>query len=151
MPETKKPLGVVLIALYSGFFGMVSLPLGGCALLIVGQASGAGVMVSVFAFGLMVLGFLLLAVAYGLWTAQPWARNFTAGIYAVSIPLGLLAIFPIFPGTRMSLENTLLQIIGIVIDVVIISYVAKPEMKLLYEGVQQPRRGFDEISRREPH
>lgn len=151
MLETKKPLGVVLVALYSGFFGMVSLPLGGCALVLIGQIPGAAAMVFVYAFGLMVLGFSLLAIAYGLWTTQSWARTFTAGVYAVSMPLGLLAIFPVFPGTQMSLGNTLLQIVGIVIDAVIIGYMARPEMKLRFEGAQRDSRGFDEYSRREPH
>ncbi len=127
------------------------LPIGGCSLLVIGQTPGPTTLLWIFSLITLGFGICLLAAVYGLWTTQSWARNLTSGIYLAFIPWGLIGIFPIFPGTPVSLENTVQQIIGIVIDVMIVAYMAKPAIKLLFEGERQTRESLAEYERREPH
>lgn len=85
LAHDSKPLGLVVLTFWSAILGLASIP----------------------------AGVLLLASAYGLWTLQVWTWTVAWWIYLVSIPLGLVFIFPILPGQRMSGGNTVLQIIGI--------------------------------------
>jgi hypothetical protein len=149
MADTTKPLGLVLIALYSGLFGLASIPIA-CTTAFVSGLPGAGSFFALFGFAIMGLGLLLLASAYGLWTLQPWGHALAWWMYVVSIPLGALAIFPIFPGQQMSAGNTVLQLVGIGFDFVILSYLADPALKALFERGGVAPESFEEYVRREP-
>ena len=113
MIDHYKPAGIVLIAIYSGLFALAGLPMG-CTVAFVGLP-GASVMVLVGSL-LASLAVFMLAAAYALWTLQAWGRAYTWWLYLACIPLGLMAIFPVFPGQQMSAGNTALQVIGIAID-----------------------------------
>lgn len=132
MTTQSKPLGVILIALYSGLFGLVSFPVG-CTTVMVSGTPGTGPLVSIFGFIITAVGILLLASAYGLWTIQSWGRKFSWKLYAVSIPLGAISIFPILPGQHMSSGNTVFQLLCIALDVAIILYLERREVVRLFE------------------
>lgn len=138
MTAQSKPLGVVLIALYSGLIGMISFPIGCTASLVSGMPN-VDMFVSISGFIITAFGILLLASAYGLWTIQPWGRKFSWVLYAVSIPLGVILIFPILPGQHMSSGNTIFQILSIVLDVAIVLYLGKREVIRLFDPIKLNR------------
>lgn len=117
--------------------------------MVLGQTPEAPALASLFGLLLMVLGFLFVASAYGLWTVQDWGRAFASWIYAASIPLGILAMFPIFPSQRPSLGNALLQLAGIAIDVIIIAYLALPATRQFFDSDTLASDG-DKYERIEP-
>ncbi len=148
MSEASKPLGIVLIALYSGIAGLLAVP-AGCTSMVASGLPGIGATYSILSFLFMGYGVALLAATYGLWTIQPWGRDFAWWLYVAAIPLGVLFIFPVFPGQMMSLGNTILQLIGIALDVWIISYLGQPGVESLFEP--NGRQGsFDEYVRKDP-
>lgn len=148
MSAQSKPLGVTLIALYSGLFGLASFPIG-CTGILVSGAPGAGAQFSIVSFLVTAVGILLLASAYGLWTIQPWGRSFSWWLYVISIPLGALSIFGVFPGQRMSEGNTIFQLVGMAVDCVIIWYLGNHDLVVLFERGHSAS-DLAEYSRREP-
>ena len=99
----------------------------------------------------MTVGLLLLAAGYGVWTLQEWGRNLTLWLCAISIPLGIISILPIWPGQRMTIGNTVLQIVGVAVNVLIILYLIKPEIKTLFgdRNLLGPQLGS--VERLEPY
>ena len=147
MIDHYKPAGIVLIAIYSGLFALAGLPMG-CTVAFVGLP-GASVMVLVGSL-LASLAVFMLAAAYALWTLQAWGRAYTWWLYLACIPLGLMAIFPVFPGQQMSAGNTALQVIGIAIDLAVLVYLSRPEIKALFKADAR-ERWSEQFVRREPH
>jgi hypothetical protein len=123
-----KPLGIVLTAAYSAITAVF------CVLLSFLGFFGAGLVqpavagwVSLLSFVGLALGIVAAAVAYGLWTRQPWAPNLTLYTFWVWVVLGVVAMFyDRTPG------NMLLQIVGIVISLAVIRYVRQPEVAALF-------------------
>lgn len=148
MSTRSKPLGIILIALYSGLFGLASFPLG-CTAILLSGAPGVGALPSIVGFFVTVLGILLLASAYGLWTIQPWGRAFSWWLYAISIPLGALSILGLFPGQQASVGNTIFQLLGIAVDCLIIWYLGRTEAQYLFEQ-GGASNDYAEYSKREP-
>lgn len=123
-----RPLGIVLVALYSAFGALLSLLVG---ILAMGGAAvvsrvAAGWM-GLLGVALMALAVLYAAVAYGLWARQSWAPQLTLGAYWLTAGLGVIALF--IDGT---LGNIVLQIVGIVISLAVIRYIRKPEIAALF-------------------
>ena len=113
----KKPIGIVMIAIYTGFGAVLSLGMGIPAMFI-GQFAAKAAIVSIF---LVAYGVLALAAAYGLWTLQDWGYKLAKIVYIVSIPLGLVALV-----SDTSAGNVVMQIIGIAVAVWILVYLFKP-------------------------
>jgi len=82
---------------------------------------------------IMVLGVCLLAAMYGLWSIQAWGLKVSKWLYVISIPLGLISIFPIYPDSEMTTANTIMQLIGISVAAFIIYYLSKPSVVALYQ------------------
>jgi uncharacterized membrane protein (DUF2068 family) len=146
--DKAKPAGVVLIAVCSGLFGLGMVPVG-CAAASLGAFPG-GTMISFAGVLISALGVFLIASAYGLWTLQPWGRAYAWWLYLGCIPLGVLAIFPLLPGQTMSVGNTVMQLIGIAIDIAVLIYLARPEVARLFEAAAAEQQAFDQFVRREP-
>ncbi len=132
LSEKSKPAGLLLIALYSALAGLAAILIGASV------PSGAGFLVAA-------LGALLLAAAYGLWTLQPWGRAYAWWLYAACMPLGVLAIFQ-----RLSVGNALLQVLGIAIDVAVVVYLGKAEVRRFF-GQERVQAAFGNYERREPY
>ena len=146
--EPKKPLGITLMAVCAALFGIGIMPLG-CTGLMLSQAPGAGAYLTILSLIVFATSALLISASYGLWTFQEWGRNLFRWMCIASIPLGLISIFPVWPGQRMSLGNAILQIAGIVLNVVMIQYLTRPDVVERYSGAPAP--GPDRVhDRREP-
>jgi hypothetical protein len=83
--------------------------------------------IGLLGMGVLAVGIALAAVAYGLWTRQPWAPKLTLYTYWVSAGLGVIAL--LYDRTA---GNIALQVVGIVIDLIVIRYIRKPEVIALY-------------------
>jgi hypothetical protein len=130
--SNKKTTGITLIAIYSAFSGLLIL-LGGAGILVVSSMPDLPVWITFLGLVSIVLGVFLLAAVYGLWTLQEWGRNMVIWLYIISIPLGIASIFPIYPGSEMTIGNTVLQLIDIGVAVLVIWYVSKQSVRALYE------------------
>ena len=149
MDESKKPLGVTLVALCSGFFGLMAVATG-CVATFASQVPGASLYFTIAGLIAITAGVLLLAASYGIWTLQEWGRTVMRWLCVASIPLGIISSLPIWPGQRMTIGNAILQIVGVAVNVLIILYLMKPEVKTLFgdSNFLGPQRGTERL---EPH
>ena len=128
----KKPFGLVATIVYTAFSGIILLP-SGLLLLFVGQApGGTGLIFTIYGILCSVLGVVLLAAVFGLWSLQEWGRKALFWVSLICIPLGVIAIFPILPNQQITIGNTVLQLVGIGISVLIMFYLSKAHVKALF-------------------
>lgn len=99
--DRKKPVGIVLIAIYSAFSGLISF-LGGLVFMLASAIPNIPAWFYILSMVFILFGVLLFASVYGLWSFQSWGWIFTFWLYVVSIPLGIISIFPIWPDSKMS-------------------------------------------------
>lgn len=128
----KKPLGITLITLYNAVFAVMFLPVGCMATVATGipempQYTGL--------IGLFYLGFglLLAATVYGLWTLQDWGRVVTIWLNIVCLPMAVLAIFGLFPYAKVSLGNTVFNLIYIALAIWMIKYLRSEDIHILFD------------------
>jgi hypothetical protein len=130
----RKPFGVIATAVYAGFGGVIMFPLG-LLLLVAGQVSGAdGVLFTSVGILFCILGVALLAVTYGLWSLQELGRKVMFWLSGAFIPLGVVSIFPVWPGQEITMGNTVLQVVGIGVSGLIMFYVSRSRIKTLFES-----------------
>jgi uncharacterized membrane protein (DUF2068 family) len=122
-PTTKKPLGIVLIAIYTGLSALLALA-GGVPAMFLAQAVPQAAFLSILLIAFGVLGG---ATTYGLWTMEKWGYKLTKILYVISIPLGVVMLF-----YDRSAGNVIMQLVGITIAVWILVYLFKPETKALF-------------------
>lgn len=127
-----KPLGVVLISLFSVLSALFSLLVSGLSLFLVG-IPGVSLLAHLLVAFFSVHAVFLLAAAYGLWTLQRWGRRLAFWLYVLAIPLGIAVIFPILPGSEYSTGNTVFQLFFVGIDVAILCYLSRLKIEILYE------------------
>lgn len=128
----RRPLGVMLISIYSATVGVISLLAGAMASLVSGGAD-VSIVFSLLGFLITLMGVALIAAGYGLWTLQHWGRHFSVLVYWASIALAVLFLLPIIPGQQVSLEGTLFQLFGIVINGAILWYLRKPSITGIFD------------------
>ena len=132
MGSRKKSFGVIAIAFYAALGAILVIP-SGLVMLIAGQIPGGeGVLFSIGGLVFSTFGVALLAAVYGLWSLQDWGRKLMFWISVISIPLGVISIFPIWPGQVYSAGNTILQLFGIGISALIIHYLTREHIRLLF-------------------
>lgn len=129
--SNKKPAGVVMIAIYSAFGGVISL-FGGVMMLFASGIPEMPLWVTLLGLVLTVYGVVLLAATYGLWSLQAWGWSMGRWLYILAIPLGVISIFPIYPGSEMTVANTVMQIFGIGLAIVIVRYLSSIRVRELY-------------------
>lgn len=132
--EKAKPLGIVLIAIYSAVVGLFSLSVSFFSLLFAG-IPGISFLAYLLGTLLMAHAIFSFAAVYGLWVMQRWGLKLTFWLYVIAIPLGIVSIFPIFPGAEFTTPNTVFQLIFIAIDMVAILYLSKLEIAILYDAL----------------
>jgi len=126
-----RPLGITLTSLYSGLFGAFTFLIGSLGILVASKPSMPSILLPLAAL-LSLVGVLDIAIAYGLWTFQSWGHRTARWTYIAFVPLGILAIFPIFPEQQMSLGNTIYQLFFAALHLVIVIYLSKPSLSCLY-------------------
>ena len=132
MTTTSKPFGIVATLIYAAIGGVLSL-LSGLLLLFASSIPGSdGLIFTLGGILFTVLGVLYLAAVYGLKSLLEWGRQLMFWLSVASIPLGVISIFPVWPGEEMTSGNTVLQIVGIGISVLIIFYLSKSTTKSLF-------------------
>lgn len=122
-----KPLGFILVVIYSAISALINLSLSYNALTLIGFLSYIDIIpVPVFVYSLIIVmlasSILLLAAIYGLWTYQEWGLRLAKWLYAISIPLSVILIFPILPGSSITTFNTIIQLVGISISFAVLNY-----------------------------
>ncbi|MGF1689181.1 hypothetical protein L4C36_21345 [Photobacterium japonica] len=132
MSNKKKPTGITVIAVYSGFGGILSTMGGGGLLVLSSSMHGFPPWILAMAVVSVILGIGLLASVFGFLTLKRWGWSLTNGLYGLSIPMGAASIFPIFPGSEMTVGNTIMQCISIALAVFILVYIRKPHVKPLF-------------------
>ncbi|MCF6264740.1 MAG: hypothetical protein L3J24_14295 [Xanthomonadales bacterium] len=129
--KNKKPAGVVMVAIYSAFSGVITL-FSGFLMLMASVMPELPLWITVIGLVFTVFGVVLLAATYGLWTLQAWGWSFARWLYIIAIPLGVISIFPIYPDSEMTSANTILQVFGIVLALVIVRYLSTAKVRELY-------------------
>lgn len=124
-PSNKKPIGIVLIVVYTTLNALNSLLSG-----IQFMPHMRSPLLAFISLLLTAIGVLCSATAYGLWTFQNWGYNLAKILYIILIPLGVASIF-----TDISIGHVLFQITGIAVSVWILVYLFKPETKSLFVEV----------------
>lgn len=127
-----RPLGIVLIAIFSVLSALFSLLVSGLSLFLVGLP-GVSLLAHLLVAFFSVHAVFMLAAAYGLWTLQRWGRRLAFWLYVLAIPLGIAVIFPILPGSEFSTGNTVFQLFFVGIDIAILCYLSRLKIETLYE------------------
>lgn len=131
--KKNKPAGIILIAIYSALSGLLMFALGS-VLILINAIPEMPVWIILLGIIPTVMGVFLLTAVYGLWSVQPWGLTMTKWLYVISIPLGIVSIFPVYPDSEMTMGNTILQLAGIGLALVIIYYLSKQKVVTLYQG-----------------
>ncbi len=132
MSTEKKPLGITATAVYSVFCGLIYLPVG-LLLLVASQVPESSSLSLPFGICMCALGVFMLATVYGLWSLQEWGRTLSVWLSGISVILGVISIFPIWPQQQFTVSNAVLQLVGIGICVIIITYLSKQDIKSLFK------------------
>jgi uncharacterized membrane protein (DUF2068 family) len=131
MASKNKPFGITATAVYAAFAGILYLPIGSVLLLAGNMPEGVALFTAAGIL-LLTLGVLMLASVYGLWSLQEWGRTLSKWLAGISILLGIASIFPIWPKQQFTISNTVLQLVGIGVAILIIVYLSKPHIKSLF-------------------
>jgi hypothetical protein len=131
MNTRPKPLGIVLVAIYTVLSGILWFFV---SLVSIFLTAIPGISVIAYLLGALATasGIFSLAAVYGLWTLQKWGLKLTYWLYVIAIPLGIAFIFPVLPGSEITTENTVYQLVLVVIDMAVIFYLGKVEISVLY-------------------
>ncbi len=154
MAARERPLGIVLISIYFGLFGVVGALGGACALIAGGsmdtlmevarqageQQGHAADMPEMPRFGgffviASILGvvaaILEIAAAYGLWSFQRWGRPLGLGLACFFIAWTLFWFFVL--GAQLGgTVGVVWMLIVLAINALIVWYLRKPEITRLY-------------------
>lgn len=130
--KNKKPLGIVLISIYNALGGIL-LSVAGIIMLFASSIPEMPLLITLFGIVFTVFGVVSLAAMYGLFSIQTWGLILSKWLYVIYIPLGFISIFPIYPDSEMTTANTVLQLVGIALAVLIINYFRKPKIVDLYQ------------------
>jgi hypothetical protein len=119
-----RPTGVTIIAVLAAIGGVFGV-LGGLGLVGLGglvAATGAGGLAVIFGLLVLALGVVDLALAYGFWTAKPWAWTWGITIQVVGVIIAILEV-PLIGASITS------AIISIVIAAILIYYLSQPAIR----------------------
>lgn len=130
--QKHKPLGIVLISIYSAFWGVVMLPVG-CMSSMAAGVPGVPSYAGPLGFLSLAFGVAMMAATYGLWTIQPWGRNFSIWLELATIPFNLMTLVGFSPDGKVTEWDRITAIISIVLTAVIVRYLASEGMKRMYD------------------
>lgn len=119
----KKPLGIILIAVYTGFGAFLALA-GGVPSMLAGRLVLGAAFLSIVLIG---YGVLAAATTYGVWTLEKWGYELAKILYIIAIPFGVVALV-----LDRSAGNVLMQLVGIAVAAKILVYLFKPETEAVF-------------------
>jgi hypothetical protein len=126
MPNESRPKGITILAVLETLVGIYYLATGFAELFVAATirslsyfgipSSGMAMIPRVLGTALIIIGLVSLVVAWGLWTGKRWARMCALIFAILSIILSLISF----------------HIIGLVIDVIIVYYLTRPNVKQFF-------------------
>jgi len=123
-----KPFAIVLIALYFALInGLMGAAASIFALFYSGTLPDWVAILFVVSLALCIVSF---AVCYGLWMLADWGRKLAIAICSISIPLNIVAMK--IPGQEITLGYAVLIAISIAVDLLIIWYLIRDDIKQLF-------------------
>jgi hypothetical protein len=130
----ERPAGVIIIALYN-IFGGLMITLMFSVILLMGSlifTTSPEYSLLVFLFFLLVfiLAIMMFAAAYGLWTFKTWGWHLNFWLYLIAIPL--MIGFLIFDPDSRKIEAAFSIGISLIASIAIVYYLRKEEIKRLY-------------------
>lgn len=145
-----RPLGIVLIVIYFGFFGLLAALGGACAMIAGGtldtameagrqMGQGQAGMEDMPQLGMgfilmslvgVVLSVLQVAAAYGLWSFQRWGRPLGIALAAFAFAWTLLSL--VMYGTAGGTYVVLWFLIVMAVNAAIVWYLRTPQIVALY-------------------
>jgi hypothetical protein len=149
----KKPMGVMFIVFFTIFMGLLTMLLG--AILYIAGYVGLGIAGEIPFLGgplggaltevtksqwslffsalagyfFLFFGIFYLTAAYGLGSLTEWGRKLAVVLYLMAVPLSLLSLI----GLRLTFGLVILELVWIVVLVVIIFHLSKPDVKKLFQ------------------
>jgi hypothetical protein len=130
----QRPTGVTILAVLAALGGIFGI-LAGLALLGLGSfvaATGLGGLAFVFGLIVLVLGIAELALAYGFWTAKPWAWQYGILLQVVSVVVAVIEVV-------LGYATISGVIIGIVVAGIIVYYLNTPDVRRYFGA---PEKGW---------
>ena len=122
-----KPLGIILIALY---FAVINGLMGSVVSIFTLFSGDLSIWVTILFLVTLALCLLSFAVSYGFWMFADWGRKLAIAICAISVPLNLIAMK--IPGQEITYNDAILVIASIAVDLLIIWYLLRDDIKLLF-------------------
>ena len=119
--EGKRPFGLVLVIVYTLISGVIGV--------IIGLTGSELYTAGVTTISTLLVVFFLLAVVYGLWTTQKWGLNLARGFYIVGIVWEIVSLST----AEISTSTGLLSAGGVVLDILVIIYLFRPQTKILFQ------------------
>lgn len=136
-----RPTGVTILAVLAAIGGIFGI-LAGIGLLGLGSFvaayTGLGGLAVVFGLVVLVLGIAELALAYGFWTAKPWAWQYGILIQVVSVVISIIEVV-------LGYASITGVIIGIVVAAIIVYYLNTPDVRRYFAA---PEKGWPFIGGR---
>jgi hypothetical protein len=130
-----RPTGVTILAVLAAIGGIFGI-LGGIALLGFGSFlaayGGVGGLAAIFGLIILVLGIAELALAYGFWTAKPWAWQYGILLQVISIVVSVIEVV-------LGYASITGVIIGIVVSAIIVYYLNTPDVRRYFSA---PEKGW---------
>lgn len=131
--QRKRPVGVKLTAMYHGLWGSVLLPVG-CLASMAPDVPGASPYAGALGFLITILGGAMLAGAYGLWTLEPWGRQFNIGLAVICIPFCLMTLAGIALTDNVTAGDRAAATVEILLAFAIWRYLASDTVKRWLDG-----------------
>lgn len=127
-----KPLGIILIIVYSVISALMGLSLSIGVFTIISIMS-VPIWIYLVTITTFTSSIFLLASVYGLWTYQRWGLNLVLLLYIIQIPLSAILIFPTFPGDSVTTPNTILQLTSIAISFSVLFYLLRVDVNFRFK------------------
>jgi hypothetical protein len=129
--QNKKPLGLVLIAIYCAIWGTAMIPLG-CMSSMASAVPGVPAYAGPLGMAILAFGVAMIAGAYGIWTVQPWGRTYNIWLELATVPINLLTLVGLMPGGKVTTGDRITSIICLVLTVVIVKYLTSDGIKRFF-------------------
>ena len=118
MEDRSRPLGITIIAAFLGISAILALLiliLGLNRVITLGLGAGMTPGTSIALLGAIILGFIEVALAWGLWTLRPWAYWTTVIVEVIRVILGLYVVL-------ILREAIISGILSLIIPIIILVY-----------------------------